>query len=135
MDKTMKTPLEDLRKQALEHYEEAATAIVHYNSFVRDAIMAYDPEQKLLQHGVMQAEGSEETRRKFCLWYYAQSQPLDANKVFEWFRAQGATVASEGYGEANKCVDAGCPQCKNTDIYDIDDHWTKCNNCGFTFVG
>ena len=50
MDKTMKTPLEDLRKQALEHYEEAATAIVHYNSFVRDAIMAYDPEQKLLQH-------------------------------------------------------------------------------------
>lgn len=47
----------------------------------------------------------------------------------------GATVASEGLGEANKCVDAGCPQCKNTDIYDIDDHWTKCNNCGFTFVG
>jgi len=45
------------------------------------------------------------------------------------------TVASEGLGEANKCVDAGCPQCKNTDIYDIDDHWTKCNNCGFTFVG
>lgn len=65
--------------------------------------------KQLQQHLVMQAEGSDVS--------------------------EGAAVASEGYGEANKCVDAGCPQCKNTDIYDIDDHWTKCNNCGFTFVG
>jgi hypothetical protein len=27
----------------------------------------------------------EEQRKDFCLWYYAESQPLDANKVFEWF--------------------------------------------------
>ena len=60
-------------------------------------------------HGVMQAEASD--------------------------GAEGAAVASEGNGEANTCADAGCPQCRNTDIYDIDDHWTKCNNCGFSFVG
>jgi hypothetical protein len=65
--------------------------------------------KQLKQHGVMQAEGSDVS--------------------------VGAAVASEGEGEANMCADVGCPQCKNTDIYDIDDHWTKCNNCGFTFVG
>lgn len=87
MDKTMKTPLEDLRKQALEHYEEAATAIVHYNSFVRDAIMAYDPEQKLLQHSVMQAEGSDEHICKYC--GVLTSQPdedcyKNPNRAFEF---------------------------------------------------
>jgi hypothetical protein len=30
----------------------------------------------------------EEIRKHFCLWYYAQSQPLDANKVFEWMRSK-----------------------------------------------
>jgi len=27
----------------------------------------------------------ENKRKAFCIWYYAQSQPLDANKVFDWF--------------------------------------------------
>ena len=27
----------------------------------------------------------EAIRTDFCLWYYAQSQPLDANKVVDWF--------------------------------------------------
>lgn len=27
----------------------------------------------------------EDNRKDFCLWYYAQSQPLDANRIFEWF--------------------------------------------------
>jgi hypothetical protein len=34
------------------------------------------------------SEALEETRKDFCIWYYAQSQPLDANKVFEWFHAR-----------------------------------------------
>lgn len=56
-------------------------------------------EQKLNIHSVMQAEGSEETRRKFCLWYYAQSQPLDANKVVScgW---GGSCQRRAGHGEA-----------------------------------
>ncbi len=28
----------------------------------------------------------ESLRKDFCLWYYAQGQPLDANNVFEWFK-------------------------------------------------
>ena len=32
----------------------------------------------------------EEKRKDFCLWYYAQSQPLDANKVFEYFNSHSA---------------------------------------------
>ena len=27
----------------------------------------------------------EALREDFCLWYYAQSQPLDAHKVVDWF--------------------------------------------------
>jgi hypothetical protein len=27
----------------------------------------------------------EAIRNEFCLWYYAQSQPLDAHKVVDWF--------------------------------------------------
>lgn len=66
-------------------------------------------EQKLNKHGVMQAEGSD--------------------------GENGAAVASEGQGEANTCADAGCPKCKSTNLFDVDDHWTKCDDCGFTFVG
>lgn len=28
-----------------------------------------------------------------------------------------------------------CPKCENSDLFDIDDHYTKCQDCGFTFVG
>lgn len=66
-------------------------------------------EQKLNKLHIMQAEGSD--------------------------GENGAAVASEGQGEANTCADAGCPKCKSTNLFDVDDHWTKCDDCGFTFVG
>jgi len=28
-----------------------------------------------------------------------------------------------------------CPSCKSNDIIDVDDHWSKCNDCDFSFVG
>lgn len=28
-----------------------------------------------------------------------------------------------------------CPKCNSADLFDIDDHYTKCQDCGFTFVG
>lgn len=28
-----------------------------------------------------------------------------------------------------------CPICKSDDLVDIDDHYTKCCKCGFSFVG
>lgn len=43
-DKVYKTPLEDLRKSALKHYEEVSSAACHWNSFVVSAIKAYSPE-------------------------------------------------------------------------------------------
>lgn len=41
---TAKTPLSDLRKDALEHYEEASNAIHHWSSFVVHAIQNYVPD-------------------------------------------------------------------------------------------
>ena len=40
-----KTPLEDLRQSALEHYAEASRAINHWSGFVEEAIKNYDPEK------------------------------------------------------------------------------------------
>lgn len=41
---TAQTPLEDIKRRALEHYEEASNAIQHHNSFIPQAIKAYqDP--------------------------------------------------------------------------------------------
>ena len=43
-EQPVKTPLEDLRNSALEHYREASTAIHHWSGFVEAAIKAYNPE-------------------------------------------------------------------------------------------
>lgn len=43
-DKACKTPIEDLRKNALKHYEEASSVVCHWSSFVESAIKAYNPE-------------------------------------------------------------------------------------------
>lgn len=46
------TPIEDLRKDALVHYDEASKAISHWNSFVRDAILEYKkPQQRYILVG------------------------------------------------------------------------------------
>jgi hypothetical protein len=39
-------PFEDLKKSALEHYEEISTKACHWNSLVPKAIMAYDPNRE-----------------------------------------------------------------------------------------
>jgi hypothetical protein len=44
MEKPVKNPIEDQRKQALEHYDEASKAVHHWSSFVESAIKAYNPE-------------------------------------------------------------------------------------------
>jgi hypothetical protein len=28
-----------------------------------------------------------------------------------------------------------CPMCKSDNLFDVDDNWTKCCDCGFSFVG
>lgn len=35
-------------------------------------------------------EKSTKSREDFCLWYYAQPQPLDAHKIFDWFNYDSA---------------------------------------------
>tara|TARA_R110002167_G_C12323451_1_gene619375 strand:+ start:204 stop:356 length:153 start_codon:yes stop_codon:yes gene_type:complete len=32
-------------------------------------------------------------------------------------------------------VDEFCPKCKSTDVYEISDHYTKCGECKFEYVG
>jgi hypothetical protein len=44
-----------------------------------------ESEILLLFSVVGRSEQLEAKREKFCLWYYAQSQPLDANKIADWF--------------------------------------------------
>jgi len=41
MNVSKQTPLSDLEKSALEHYEEASTAIHHYHSDIPKAIKFY----------------------------------------------------------------------------------------------
>jgi len=41
-------------------------------------------EQEQLRIGAVSGQ-LEAIRKDFCLWYYAQSQPLDAHKVIDWF--------------------------------------------------
>lgn len=40
------TPFEDIKKQALEHYEDISAKAFHWNSLVPKAIMAYDPDHE-----------------------------------------------------------------------------------------
>ena len=47
-DRTCINPIEDQRKQALAHYDEASSAIYHWSSFVENAIKAYDPEDETM---------------------------------------------------------------------------------------
>lgn len=39
-----KTPLEDIKQDALNHYEQLANAAHYWNSFIPIAIKAYNPE-------------------------------------------------------------------------------------------
>lgn len=43
MESTKQTPIEDQRKDALAHYEELSSKACHFSSFVKDAILAYNP--------------------------------------------------------------------------------------------
>ena len=46
----------------------------------------------------------------------------------------GALLATEAR-DTGVSDGAGCPRCGSTDLYDVDDHWTKCQDCKFSFVG
>jgi translation initiation factor 2 beta subunit (eIF-2beta)/eIF-5 len=51
--------------------------------------------------------------------------------VHEALKAACASGALEK-GVSVECV---CPHCKSADTFDIDDNYTRCNKCGFIFVG
>lgn len=50
MEDCKQTPLEDQRKQALEHYEDLSSKACHFSSFVKDAILAYNPTEDKKAH-------------------------------------------------------------------------------------
>lgn len=31
--------------------------------------------------------------------------------------------------------DCKCPHCKSNNVIDVDDHWSRCLGCNFSFVG
>ena len=61
---TAKVPFEELRQEALKHYEEASSAIHHWSSFVDKAIKAYNPSD---QPNSVQEGEKEAVNRKFTL--------------------------------------------------------------------
>jgi hypothetical protein len=79
---TKETPLEDLRLQALIHYDEAAGAIHHYSSFVKDAILSYTPPKyrELANPNPPLVTFSNEQKRKY-------PNPDDFETEDEWFDA------------------------------------------------
>lgn len=121
---TNETPLEDQRQQALKHYEEASNAIMHWSSFVRDAIMAYDPKQNSHKHGVMQAEGSAFDCSKYNK---REGQSCDLNNNCKYPNcAMGAAVGQRSVGTSGS---AGCVH--NTLEYI--GPWYSCKTCGTHF--
>ena len=53
--------------------------------------------------------------------------------------AQSLPLRPEDLEWVNSCITqitpTRCPRCKSTNILDTDDHWTHCQNCGYSFVG
>ena len=80
IDQPAQTPLEDLKRRALEHYEEASNAIHHHNSFIPQAIKAYQdlgeeakiaPEKPIRKISLFLAKLVEigVWFLVFCIWY------------------------------------------------------------------
>jgi len=58
----------------------------HKSVSVQQALLKVWKETKQEQLHIGAVNGQLEALRKdFCLWYYTQTQPLDAHKVVDWF--------------------------------------------------
>jgi len=42
---------------------------------------------------------------------------------------------NKGQSVPNKDLSDKCLMCKSDNLFDVDDNWTKCCDCGFSFVG
>lgn len=68
-NQTAQTHIEDLRDSALKHYDEASAAVHHHDSFIVNAIRAYDPsgerfvkptDRQLIEIAIIFNEGNVE---------------------------------------------------------------------------
>lgn len=101
-DLTCKTPLEDLRMDALKHYEEASSAIHHWSSFVESAIKAYNPDN--------QTPKGEEQGLKYFIentntgeWYFVElpdTVPILPHFSNNWTRNPHEAMAFNSFEEA-----------------------------------
>jgi hypothetical protein len=66
----------------LKKHEDANE--MHFHEVDRKWIIEAMEEYVALRQPFVSGE-LEAIRTDFCLWYYAQSQPLDAHKVVDWF--------------------------------------------------
>ena len=77
------TPEDEKKLFELEQQLDIPYKDRYYN---KDDKHNYEAEQPVKNCNIPCVNIALENKRKaFCIWYYAQSQPLDANKVFDWF--------------------------------------------------
>lgn len=74
-----------------------------------------------------------------AMWVIENPDKYDERNVLDAKRYTNAYL--EGYTQALLITpvvgrsEQLCPQCNSADLFDIDDHYTKCQDCGFSFVG
>lgn len=94
-DDCKETPLESQREWALLHYEEAATAVRHWSSFVRDAIKAYPGKPFPIPNNrtLVFEQVARERERQDAKWGEQNHTP-----------AEYLMILGEKVGEANKAA-------------------------------
>jgi hypothetical protein len=90
---------EEKKASAYEKYQKAETLTTGAMAFYMDitnAFLELIEALKKLDLPVVsgRSEQLEEKRKDFCLWYYSQSQPLDANEIVEWFASKMLELAA-----------------------------------------
>jgi hypothetical protein len=60
-DRCCKTPLSDLKRDALEQYDRAATHINHWNSFIYNAIKAFNPDRQATYNAINSERDYQDT--------------------------------------------------------------------------
>lgn len=69
----------DLMKIAMDYNYDTGKGFAHPNKFYPIDLIGYQVNFRFNKVFI------NEFRESFCIWYYAQAQPLDANEIFEWF--------------------------------------------------
>lgn len=59
---------------------------------------------------------------------------LDYCTAYGWIKISNKSIILNDYLNSIN-PDLLCPNCKSNNVVDVDDHWSKCCSCHFSFVG